>query len=54
MSLVWVPSESGSVAILIIGTDGFGTDVLIVGSSRHHRHLKALSRLYGGRYRGEA
>ncbi len=48
-SLVWFPGENGSVAVLVIGTDGFGTDAHILGRPGHRRRLKALSRLHGGR-----
>lgn len=48
-SLVWFPGEGGSVAVLAIGTDGFGADAHILGRPGHRRRLKALSRLHGGR-----
>lgn len=48
-SLVWFPGEQGSVAVLNIGTDGFGADAHILGRPGHRRRLKALSRLHGGR-----
>lgn len=48
-SLVWFPGEQGSVAVLVIGTDGFGADAHILGRPGHRRRLKALSRLHGGR-----
>lgn len=48
-SLVWFPGEGGSVAVLVIGTDGFGEDAHILGRPGHRRRLKALSRLHGGR-----
>lgn len=48
-SFVWFPGEQGSVAVLGIGTDGFGSDVHILGRPGHRRRLKALSRLHGGR-----
>ena len=48
-SLVWFPGEVGSVAVLVIGTDGFGSDAHILGRPGHRRRLKALSRLHGGR-----
>ncbi len=48
-SLVWFPGEEGSVAVLVIGTDGFGADAHILGRPGHRRRLKALSRLHGGR-----
>jgi hypothetical protein len=37
------------VAVLVIGTDGFGEDAHILGRPGHRRRLKALSRLHGGR-----
>ncbi|MCB1739307.1 MAG: AAA family ATPase [Gammaproteobacteria bacterium] len=48
-SLVWFPGEQGSVAVLVIGTDGFGSDAHILGRPGHRRRLKALSRLHEGR-----
>ncbi|NLY93499.1 MAG: AAA domain-containing protein [Myxococcales bacterium] len=48
-SFVWFPGEGGSVAVLVIGTDGFGADAHILGRPGHRRRLKALSRLHGGR-----
>lgn len=48
-SLVWFPGGGGSVAVLVIGTDGFGEDAHILGRPGHRRRLKALSRLHGGR-----
>ena len=48
-SLVWFPGEQGSVAVLVIGTDGFGADAHILGRPGHRRRLKALSRLHGGK-----
>ncbi|MCC6644590.1 MAG: AAA family ATPase [Polyangiaceae bacterium] len=48
-SLVWFPGEGGSVAVLVIGTDGFGADAHILGRPGHRRRLKALSRLHGGK-----
>ena len=47
-SLVWFPGKQGSVAVLVIGTDGFGADAHILGRPGHRRRLKALSRLHGG------
>ncbi len=47
-SLVWFPGEQGSVAVLVIGTDGFGTDAHILGRPGHRRRLKAISRLHRG------
>lgn len=48
-SFVWFPGEENSVAVLIIGTDGFGADAHILGRPGHRRRLRALSRLHGGR-----
>lgn len=48
-SLVWFPGEGGSVAVLVIGTDGFGADAHILGRPGHRRRLKALASLHGGR-----
>lgn len=48
-SLVWFPGQSGSVAVLVIGTDGFGADAHILGRPGHRRRLKALSRLHRGK-----
>ncbi|HUP21713.1 MAG TPA: AAA family ATPase [Thermoanaerobaculia bacterium] len=48
-SFVWFPGDSGSVAVLVIGTDGFGPDTHILGRPGHRRRLKALSRLQRGR-----
>lgn len=48
-SFVWFPGERGSVAVLVIGTDGFGADAHILGRPGHRRRLKALSRRHGGR-----
>ena len=48
-SFVWFPSERGSVAVLVIGTDGFGADTSILGRPGHRRRLKALSRLNSGK-----
>ena len=48
-SFVWFPGSHGSVAVLVIGTDGFGEDAHILGRPGHRRRLKALSRLHGGR-----
>jgi len=47
-SFVWFPAEQGSVAVLVIGTDGFGADAHILGRPGHRRRLKALSRLHRG------
>lgn len=48
-SFAWFPGEKGSVAVLVIGTDGFGTDAHILGRPGHRRRLKALSRVHDGR-----
>ena len=48
-SMVWFPGEGGSVAVLVIGTDGFGPDTEILGRPGHGRRLRALSRLHRGR-----
>ena len=48
-SFVWFPGEQGSVAVLVIGTDGFGADTAILGRPGHLRRLRALSRLHRGR-----
>lgn len=48
-SLAWFPGEQGSVAVLVIGTDGFGADAHILGRPGHRRRLKALSRMHDGR-----
>jgi 5-methylcytosine-specific restriction protein B len=48
-SFVWFPGEKGSVAVLVIGTDGFGADAHILGRPGHRRRLKALSRLHAGK-----
>lgn len=48
-SFVWFPGEGGSVAVLVIGTDGFGADTEILGRPGHTRRLRALSRLHKGR-----
>jgi 5-methylcytosine-specific restriction protein B len=47
-SLVWFPGDGGSLAVLVIGTDGFGADAHILGRPGHRRRLKALSRLHRG------
>lgn len=47
-SFVWFPGVGGSVAVLVIGTDGFGADTSILGRPGHSRRLRALSRLHGG------
>ncbi len=48
-SFVWFPGETGSVAVLVIGTDGFGADTHILGRPGHGRRLRALSRLSRGK-----
>ncbi|MFO8073557.1 MAG: AAA family ATPase [Polyangia bacterium] len=48
-SFVWMPAAEGSVAVLVIGTDGFGADTAILGRPGHGRRLRALSRLHRGR-----
>ena len=48
-SFVWFPGASGSVAVLVIGTDGFGADAHILGRPGHRRRLRALNRLCDGR-----
>lgn len=48
-SFTWFPGEGGSVAVLCIGTDGWGTDTHILQRPGHRRRLKALSRLHHGR-----
>lgn len=48
-SFVWFPGERGSVAVLVIGTDGFGADTAILGRPGHARRLRALSRLHCGK-----
>jgi 5-methylcytosine-specific restriction protein B len=42
-SFVWFPGVQGSVAVLVIGTDGFGADTAILGRPGHARRLRALS-----------
>ena len=48
-SFVWFPGTDGSVAVLVIGTDGFGADTAILGRPGHARRLRALSRLHRGK-----
>lgn len=48
-SFVWMPGQGGSVAVLVIGTDGFGADTAILGRPGHGRRLRALSRLHRGK-----
>lgn len=47
-SFVWFPGEGGSVAVLVIGTDGFGADTAILGRPGHARRLRALTRAHPG------
>jgi 5-methylcytosine-specific restriction protein B len=47
-SFVWFPGQGGSVAILGIGTNGFGSDAHILGRPGHARRLRALARLHRG------
>lgn len=48
-SLVWFPGDTGSVAVLVVGTEGFGADAHILGRPGHGRRLRALSRLHSGK-----
>ena len=48
-SFVWFPGDTGSVAALGIGTDGFGADTAILGRPGHGRRLRALARVHAGR-----
>jgi 5-methylcytosine-specific restriction protein B len=48
-SFVWFPGDGGSVAILVVGTAGFGPDAHILGRPGHRRRLQALARLHGNR-----
>ncbi|HOU52836.1 MAG TPA: AAA family ATPase [Myxococcota bacterium] len=48
-SFVWFPGEQGSVAVLVIGTNGFGADTALLGRPGHARRLRALSRLHRGK-----
>jgi 5-methylcytosine-specific restriction protein B len=47
-SFVWFPGDAGSVAVLVIGTDGFGADTAILGRPGHVRRLRALARMHHG------
>src|SRR5688572_149457 len=47
-SFVWFPGAKGSVAILGIGTNGFGNDTHILGRPGHARRLRALARIHRG------
>ena len=48
-SFVWMPGDGGSVAVLVIGTDGFGADAGILGRPGHYRRLRALNRIHQGK-----
>jgi 5-methylcytosine-specific restriction protein B len=48
-SFVWFPGAGGSIAVLVIGTDGFGADSHILGRPGHGRRLRALRALHQGR-----
>jgi len=48
-SFVWFPGAGGSIAVLVIGTDGFGADSHILGRPGHGRRLHALRALHQGR-----
>jgi 5-methylcytosine-specific restriction protein B len=48
-SFVWFPGEGGGVAVLVIGTDGFGADTHVLGRPGHRRRLRAFARLHKGR-----
>ncbi|NCA70471.1 MAG: AAA family ATPase [Sphingobacteriia bacterium] len=48
-SFVWFPGTGGSIAVLVIGTDGFGQDTHILGRPGHARRLRALRALHSGR-----
>ncbi|WP_419928935.1 McrB family protein [Candidatus Poriferisocius sp.] len=47
-SFVWFPGDGGSVAVLVVGTDGFGADSAILGRPGHARRLRALARAHRG------
>ena len=49
ISFVWFPGVGGSIAVLVIGTDGFGADSHILGRPGHARRLRALRALHQGR-----
>lgn len=46
-SFVWFPGAGGSVAVLCIGTGGFGSDAHILARPGHRRRLQALARIHG-------
>jgi 5-methylcytosine-specific restriction protein B len=48
-SVVWFPGDSGSVAVLCVGTGGFGPDAHILARPGHRRRLHALARLHPDR-----
>ncbi len=47
-SFVWFPGDEGSVAVLCVGTGGFGPDAHILARPGHRRRLHALARLHAG------
>jgi 5-methylcytosine-specific restriction protein B len=47
-SFAWFPGRQGSLAVLVVGTNGFGADSHILGRPGHRRRLKALSRIHRG------
>lgn len=48
-SLVWFPSNKGSLLVLVVGTEGFGADQELLGRPGHARRLRALGRVHGSR-----
>ena len=48
-SFVWFLGAEGSVAVLCVGTGGFGPDTHILARPGHRRRLHALARLHEGR-----
>lgn len=48
-SFVWFPGDGGSVAVLVLGTAGFGPDANILGRPGHRRRLEGLARMHGVR-----
>ncbi|NOJ92206.1 AAA domain-containing protein [Corallococcus coralloides] len=48
-SFVWMPGQEGSIAVLVIGTDGFGADTHILDRPGHARRLRALARIHNGK-----